>query len=172
MLMTILIILLIGFVSVGIILVWWITSDEANSNVNVNIANANISSNIPKKSSNTPVNSLVKANVKKDATLQKQADGLLRLFDKIPSVPVYLTDQPLLKEGTNTETGLAYTHCVNQGKPEIFVKRVFYEKKNQKQITNVLKHELTHAWQCHRGIMSGHDEEFWKKFRSIGGLGN
>lgn len=54
----------------------------------------------------------------------------------------------------------------------IYMKKVFYEKNNQKQIVNILKHELTHAWQCRRGGMRGHDAEFRKKFTEAGGFGN
>lgn len=54
----------------------------------------------------------------------------------------------------------------------MYMKKVFYDKGNQKQITNILKHELTHAWQCRRGGMRGHDADFRKKFEQAGGFGN
>lgn len=167
--MIISIVLLIVFILFGFIFYHKNNSNTAISNANVNLINAN---NKPKPSSNANVNSVVKINLRRDQSLQKQADSLLILFDKIPSVPVYLTDESIFKEGTNVERGLAYTKCIDSGKPEIFIKDQFYQNKNKKQIINILKHELTHAWQCHRGIMSGHDLEFREKFESIGGFGN
>jgi predicted SprT family Zn-dependent metalloprotease len=67
---------------------------------------------------------------------------------------------------------LAYTTCENQNVPTIFIKKVFYQKNNQIQITNILKHELTHAYFCRQGFQVGHDERWRKKFASIGGYGN
>jgi hypothetical protein len=110
--------------------------------------------------------------VEKDAKLQSRADLLLRLFDKMPQVPVFIKDEPILETGTNTERGLAYTICEPGDKPTIFIKKVFYLKKNEKQITNVLKHELTHAYFCRQGVQVGHDDRWRKKFESIGGFGN
>lgn len=115
------------------------------------------------------------SNTKKgerNSKLQSQADSLLFHFDRMPPVPVYLTDEPILKGGTNTENGVAYTDCDKNKNPSMFIKKVFYDKGNQKQITNILKHELTHAWQCRRGGMRGHDAEFRKKFEQAGGFGN
>jgi hypothetical protein len=90
----------------------------------------------------------------------------------MPAVPVYLTDEPILRSGTNTESGVAYTHCVGHEIPSIFVKKDFYRKTNRKQLTNILKHEMTHAWLCRQRLMSGHDGRFRRKFEAIGGFGN
>ncbi len=109
---------------------------------------------------------------RRDFKLQGQTDRLVKLFGEMPLVPVYLSDEIINKEGTNTERGVAYTTCSKKDKPEIFVKNVFYEKANQKQLVNILKHELTHAWQCHQDLTWGHHEQFYKKFRSVGGIGN
>lgn len=107
-----------------------------------------------------------------DFMLQSAADALLPLFDNMPAVPVFLTDETVIKSGTNTERGLAYTRCDNHEIPSIFVKKVFYQKNNQKQLVNALKHELTHAWLCRQRMMSGHDARFYKKFYEVGGFGN
>lgn len=111
-------------------------------------------------------------NPERDPQLQRQADALLPLFDKMSSVPIFITDAPIKKEGSNTERGVAYTNCVDFNNPSITVKKDFYQKTNRKQLTNILKHELTHAWQCRRGRMWGHDEDFRKKFTDVGGFGN
>jgi hypothetical protein len=107
-----------------------------------------------------------------DDNLQAEADALLPLFDNMPPVPVYLKDEPFLKTGTNTEKGAAYTHCYSRELPTIFVKKIFYQKTNRKQLVNLLKHELTHAWLCRQQLMSGHDANFRKKFKQVGGFGN
>jgi hypothetical protein len=104
--------------------------------------------------------------------LQQQADSLLHLLDSMPSVPVLITDEPILKEGNNVETAIAYTTCAQRQFPEIFVKEAFYRRANEKQLINALKHELTHAWFCRQGIIADHGPEFRKKFESIGGFGN
>jgi hypothetical protein len=104
--------------------------------------------------------------------LQADADALLELFDEMPQVPVYLKDAPVLKSGTNIESGVAYTQCENHDNPTVFVKKIFYEKTNRKQLVNILKHELTHAWLCRQNLMSGHDELFRRKFTAVGGFGN
>ena len=109
----------------------------------------------------------------RDASLQAEADALLPLFDRMPPVPVYLKDETILKSGTNTEKGLAYTHCDGHEFPSIFVKKTFYQKANRIQLVNALKHELTHAWLCRQGLMSvGHGARFRQKFSEIGGVGN
>ncbi len=110
--------------------------------------------------------------IEKDARLQTQADSLLNLFDNMPSVPVFIKDEPILKTGTNTERGLGYTTCENKNTPTVYIKKVFYQKKNQKQIINILKHELTHAYFCRQGLQVDHDSRWRKKFESIGGFGN
>ncbi len=104
--------------------------------------------------------------------LQTEADALLPLFDNMPPVPVYLKDEPVIKSGSNTERGVAYTNCESNEHPTIFVKKTFYQNANSKQLTNILKHELTHAWLCRQRQMSGHDEQFREKFREVGGFGN
>ncbi len=108
----------------------------------------------------------------RDAKLQREADALLPLFDKMPSVAVYLKDEPVLKGGTNVENGVAYNVCENKTNPMIFVKQAFYQKANSKQLVNILKHELTHAWFCRQGIQAGHDARFREKFKQVGGFGN
>lgn len=107
-----------------------------------------------------------------DKKLQTETDALLPLFDGMPSVPAYLTDESVLRLGTNVEKAVAYTRCENRQSPSIFVKKIFYQKANQKMLVNILKHELTHAWLCRQGIPWGHDERFRKKFKQIGGFGN
>jgi hypothetical protein len=107
-----------------------------------------------------------------DAALQAEADDLLSFFDSMPSVPVYLSDEPIKKDGTNTERGVAYTNCDDMHVPSIVFKRDFRDRVNDKQRTNILKHELTHAWLCRKRLMNGHDELFRRKFESIGGFGN
>ena len=105
--------------------------------------------------------------------LQAEADALLPLFDRMPSVPIYLKDAPILKSGTNTETGNAYTFCDGNETPMIFVKKIYYQKANRKRFANTLKHELTHAWLCRQHLISvGHGELFQRKFRAIGGWGS
>lgn len=108
----------------------------------------------------------------RDENLQAESDALLSLFDDMPPVPVYLTDEPFLESGTNTEKGSAYTHCYGHEHPTIFVKKIFYQKANRKQLVNLLKHEMTHAWLCRQRLMSGHDANFRRKFSEIGGVGN
>lgn len=121
----------------------------------------------------TPKVEISAEQFEKDNNLQAESDALLPLFDRMPAVPVYLKDEPILKSGTNTERGAAYTHCYSPERPTIFVKKVFYQKANRKQLVNLLKHEMTHAWLCRQGIMSaGHDDAFRQKFKQIGGVGN
>ena len=91
----------------------------------------------------------------------------------MPSVPVYLTNAAVSKTGGKVEKGVAYTTCENAAKPEIWFKKDFALKTNQKQLTNIIKHELTHAWLCRQNEMAtGHGELFQKKFKSVGGFGN
>jgi hypothetical protein len=120
---------------------------------------------------NNKPNPIWNDKVSKDSELQKKSDSFLYLLDKMPSVPIYLKDEPILKTGTNTEKGLAYTIC-ESNKPTIFIKKVFYQTKNQKQIDNVIKHELVHAYFCRQGVQVGHDKLWRDKFKSIGGFGN
>jgi len=104
--------------------------------------------------------------------LQTDANVLLPLFDNMPPVSVYLKDEPVIKSGSNTERGVAYTQCEQHENPTIFIKKDFYLNANRKQLVNILKHELTHAWLCRQQLMSGHDERFRRKFAEIGGFGN
>ncbi|MBS1796874.1 MAG: hypothetical protein JSS81_23815 [Acidobacteria bacterium] len=104
--------------------------------------------------------------------LQSAADALLPLFDGMAKVSVYLVDRPIVPNGTNVERGVAFTICGPDAEPSIFVKRVFYETTNSKQLVNILKHELTHAYFCRRGIAAGHDRSFREKFSAVGGFGN
>lgn len=114
----------------------------------------------------------IQLNYERNAKLQADTDAILPLFDKMPPVPVYLKDEVINREGTNTERGVAYTTCENNNQPTIYMKKVFYEKANRKQLVNILKHELTHAWQCRQQYTWGHDEKFRKKFKQVGGFGN
>ncbi|CAN5276135.1 hypothetical protein BH10ACI1_BH10ACI1_21090 [soil metagenome] len=107
-----------------------------------------------------------------NAKLQNDADALLNLFDGMDSVPIFLKDEPIIKTGTNTERGVAYTTCDGNEFPKIFVKKIFYQKTNRIQLNNILKHELTHSWLCRQQLMSGHDARFRQKFEQIGGFGN
>jgi hypothetical protein len=132
------------------------------------VSNTNVSNKV---SINKP-NPILNDKVTKVAELQKKADTFLNLFDNMPTVPFYLKDEPILKTGTNTERGLAYTICEPNNNPTIFIKKVFYQKANSKQINNVVKHELVHAWFCRKGVQVGHDAQFRRKFESIGGFGN
>ncbi len=128
----------------------------------------NLTNNIPTPSK-TPQ---LQKNVKTDNRLQQQTDALLHFFDKMPTVPVFINDEPILKKGSETQNGVAYTKCESKN-PSIIMKKIFYEKANEKQLTNILKHELTHAWLCRKGLMAtGHGKEFRDKFKQAGGIGN
>jgi len=107
-----------------------------------------------------------------DERLQQQTDSLLPFFEMMPPVPVFLKNEPVIKTGTNTERGVAYTVCEKNEYPVIYVKKIFYRNANQKQLVNILKHELTHAYFCRRGQIRGHDREFRRKFEEAGGFGN
>ena len=107
-----------------------------------------------------------------DKALQAKADALLPLFGQMSPVPVYVSDEEINKAGTNVERGVAFTKCENDRAPVIFVKSAFYKKTNNKQIVNILKHELTHAYFCRQGIKTGHDARFRRKFEEVGGFGN
>jgi SprT-like family len=120
----------------------------------------------------TEVEVLTGDSFERDEKLQAQADDLLSFFEKMPSVPIYVKDEIINKDGTNIERGVAYTSCDKPEFPTIFVKKIFYQTANQKQLVNILKHELTHAWLCRQNEMSGHDERFRQKFKEVGGFGN
>lgn len=111
-------------------------------------------------------------NVETNAKLQLQANSFLKLFGNMPYVPVFIKDEPIIRTGSETQKGVAYTTCENKKEPTIFVKKVFYQKANEKQLSNIIKHELVHAWFCRQGEIIGHDERFRKKFKEIGGFGN
>jgi hypothetical protein len=113
-----------------------------------------------------------KENFERSAKLQTETDALLSFFDKMPPVPVFMKDEIIDKKGSSTERGVAYTACENKNQPTIFVKKVFFEKANRKQLINILKHELTHAYFCRQGVQEGHDAKFRKKFTEAGGFGN
>lgn len=108
----------------------------------------------------------------RDDRLQAEADALLPLFDNMPSVPVRLKNEPILKTGTEAERRVAYTFCDGGEVPFIIVKQIFYQKTNRVQLVNILKHELTHAFLCRRRESAGHDERFRRKFKEVGGFGN
>jgi SprT-like family len=171
--------LLIGFcavvglaiASIFLITTFFFGSSETNLAEISSNANQALNSKVVNVANNRH-NPIWNNKVAKDDGLQTQANALLKIFDNMPPVPIYLKDEPILPTGTNTERGLAYTICEDSNKPTIFVKKVFYQKNNQKQITNVLKHELVHAWFCRQGVQVGHDEQFRRKFESIGGFGN
>lgn len=139
-------------------------AEKSQMNTNLN-SKAEWISNI--NAAKTPAKKLIK-----NAKLQAKADSLLYLFDEMPSVPVYIVDEPIERNGANVEHSVAYAFCENQNQPTIFIKKEFYEKRNEKQLTNILKHELTHAYFCRKGIQAGHDERFRQKFREVGGIGN
>ena len=111
-------------------------------------------------------------NHESDKALQRQADALLPLFGKMLPVPIYVNDAQIIKNASNVESGVAYTECSTNRQPVIYFKKVFYQHTNQKQITNILKHELTHAFFCRQGIKAGHDLRFRQKFKEVGGFGN
>ena len=120
-----------------------------------------------------PDNSLNTARTfESDDKIQAETDALLPLFDNMPPVAVFLKNEPVLKTGSSIETGVAYTDCAAHTRPTIFIKKDFYEKTNRKQLVNILKHELTHAWLCRRQLMAGHDALFRRKFAAVGGFGN
>lgn len=131
----------------------------------------NVNANLNRPSSNEN-RAPTDKTVEKIPALQTEADRLLKLFDDMPAVPVFVKDAPVLKKGTNVETSVAYTDCQNKTNPTIYVKRVFYAKANQKQLTNILKHEMTHAWFCRQGVAASHDARFRRKFKEVGGFGN
>ena len=112
------------------------------------------------------------AKIEFDEKLQSEADALLPLFDGMPPVTVYFAAEAIQKSGTSIETGVAYTQCQTPEKPVIYIKKEFYSRTNRRQLVNILKHELTHAWACRRNLMGGHDELFRRKFTAVGGFGN
>lgn len=148
-----------------------VTLSCSSSSSTVNVINS-----LANKSTPTPISTTTQTpipkNLQKDEKLQKQADEFLPLFDKMPSVPIFVKDEPVLKTGSETQKGVGYTLCESDNQPVIYLKKAFYQKANQKQLTNILKHELTHAYFCRQGIQAGHDERWRKKFKEVGGVGN
>lgn len=144
----------------------FLTTEKAENNQNV--TNTVVSNKV------IPANAIPPPSEKleRDARLQNTADTFLLLFDKMPQVPVYVKNEPIIKTGSDTQRGVAYTICESKNSPTIYVKKAFYEKANDKQLKNILKHELTHAWFCRQGIKTGHDARFRKKFTQVGGFGN
>src|SRR5215203_1518016 len=119
-----------------------------------------------------PDNSLNTARTfESDDKIQAETDALLPLFDNMPPVAVFLKNEPVLKTGSSIETGVAYTDRSAHTRPTIFIKKDFYEKTSRKQLVNILKHELTHAWLCRRQLMAGHDALYRRKFAGVGGFG-
>ncbi|HMS43324.1 MAG TPA: hypothetical protein PKE69_24050 [Pyrinomonadaceae bacterium] len=152
-------VLLLSGVLVIVFYFWNSTTAEVNTN------------KPPEQISNVAKTTTPKPKGERDAKLQRETDALLPLFDRMRSVPIYLTNEPIQKGEEGKEGGVAYNVC-ERDNPTIYMKKAFYNKGNQKQITNILKHELTHAYFCRQGIQAGHDERFRKKFTEVGGFGN
>jgi beta-lactamase regulating signal transducer with metallopeptidase domain len=132
-----------------------------------------VSNKISNQASNVNAKSVLDKKTEQSEKLQNETNALLSLFDKkMQIVSVFIKDEPILKSGTEAQQRVAYTICENKTNPTIFVKKVFYQDVNKKQLINILKHELTHAYFCRQGIQAGHDERFRKKFESVGGFGN
>ena len=110
--------------------------------------------------------------VEYDHSLQARADSLLPLFGGMEPIPFYTIDEPVIHEGSNAERGVAYTVCEGRERPTVYVKKTYFESANRRMLINTLKHEMTHAWLCREGLMSGHDSLFRRKFESVGGAGN
>lgn len=149
-----------------VLLVVMIFSCKSSPQANIEIINENKTTPTPSPSAT------LKLDYETNAKLQLQTNSLLKLFGNMPKVPVYIKDEPIIKTGSETQKGVAYTTCENKKDPTIFVKKVFYLKTNDKQLTNSLKHELVHAWFCRQGEIIGHNERFRQKFKEIGGFGN
>lgn len=145
---------------------WWFRNSETTPQPQVENT-ANKVETIANKPGPTP-----DKRIEKNEKLQRQTDALLTLFGKMPSVPVFVKDEPVVKSGNETQKGVAYAACENKNVPTIFVKKSFYQKANNKELINILKHELTHAYFCLQGIQAGHDERWRKKFTEVGGIGN
>jgi hypothetical protein len=152
-----------ALILLGIFALYWIIK-PADQPIDANV--------LPAPSATAAVRAEPKQNFERSAKLQTETDALLPLFGKMPPVPVFLKDEIINKQGSSTERGVAYTACENKNQPTIFVKKVFFEKTNRKQLVNILKHELTHAYFCRQGVQEGHDALFRKKFTEVGGFGN
>lgn len=108
----------------------------------------------------------------KDPEIQKEADRIVPLFGTMRKVEVYIVDEPIESRDASVEPGVAYTVCSPDKVPIIYLKRAFSTKAPKKQMTNILKHELTHAWFCTQGIRTDHDARFRAKLNEVGGFGN
>ena len=88
----------------------------------------------PQTNSNPEINKTPKvktgpSQIKKgetDPQLQDQINSLLPLFDKMPVVPIFLTDEPILKSGSETQKGVGYTICNTKDNPTIYLKKDFF----------------------------------------------
>jgi len=108
----------------------------------------------------------------RDSKIQAEADRITPLFGSMPKVAVFVVDEPIQPKNIAVEPGVAYTTCSPGKVPTVYVKKAFLTKAPNQQITNILKHELTHAWFCAQGIQTGHDARFRAKLKEIGGFGN
>jgi hypothetical protein len=154
---------LAALILLGIFALYWIikpTDQPISANV------------LPAPLPTAAVKTVPTQNFERSAKLQTETNALLPLFGKMSPVPVFLKDEIINKQGSSTERGVAYTACENKNQPTIFVKKIFFEKANRKQLVNILKHELTHAYFCRQGVQEGHDARFRKKFTEVGGFGN
>ena len=149
----------------GVLIIWYFAApnqlDEAKIEVN----------KPPEQISNVAKTPVSVNKGERNPKLQSDADALLPLFDKMPSVPIFITNEAIQKGGTNIEGGVAYNVCESKN-PTIYMKRAFYQTANRKQLMNILKHELTHAYFCRQGVQAGHDARFREKFTQVGGFGN
>jgi hypothetical protein len=95
------------------------------------------------------------------ATLQSQADSYLYLFDNMPSVPIRIINEPIVK-GEN----VAYFDPLRN---VIFVRQEYV---NQGQgLRKTLKHEMVHAWMHWKGMdwraSKNHGATFQAKFNKV-----
>lgn len=149
-----------------VVVIWFWKSQPTAQPISENTANKTVE-NVSNKPSQTPQ---IKGT--KDEKLQRQTDALVPLFGNFQSVPVFVVDEPIKHSSSGAEPGVAYADCDRKNVPTIYVKKEFYQKANPKMLTNILKHELTHAYFCRQGIQAGHDERWRKKFTEVGGFGN
>ena len=97
------------------------------------------------------------------ATLQSEADSYLHLFDRMPSVPIRVVDEPIAKN-----KNVAYFDPLRK---VIFVKQEYL--KRSRSITYTLKHEMVHAWMHWKGMdrkaSRTHGPTFQAKLRDVTG---
>jgi hypothetical protein len=95
------------------------------------------------------------------ATLQSQADSYLCLFDKMPSVPIRVVNEPIAKN-----KNVAYFDPLRN---VIFVKQEYLNR--GRGITDTLKHEMVHAWMQWKGMdrkaSRTHGPTFQAKLREV-----